>query len=165
MNGAEWTRRRVSHEILIGAPSAQVFPLLCPVEELKWIDGWNFRMHYSKSGRNEPQCIFSERITGAHLFGAGVPEETCWITTAWQPERGQAQFVLMRGEAVSVMAIALRDEDGGTRVRFEMTMTGLDDEGMNRVAGAGAGMELMLSFLAQSLKHYCETGTMLRMGA
>ncbi len=155
----------MTRETLIGAQPSRVFPLLCPVEELKWIEGWNFRMIYSEGGRNEEQCIFAERITGPHLFGADAPEETRWITTAWEPDRGRAQFVLMRGDAVSVLEIALAGGEGGTMVRFDMTMTALVDTGAGRIDGAVSGMELMLAFLAQSLKHYCETGTMLKTGA
>lgn len=36
----------------------EVFPLLCPVREKDWLDGWEYRMIYSKSGLIEQDCVF-----------------------------------------------------------------------------------------------------------
>ncbi len=42
----------------IDAPSEHIFPLACPVEELRWIPDWEYELVYSQSGVNETDCIF-----------------------------------------------------------------------------------------------------------
>ncbi len=37
----------------------EVFPLLCPVREKDWLDGWEYKMIFSKSGLIEQDCVFS----------------------------------------------------------------------------------------------------------
>ena len=37
----------------------EVFPLLCPVRERDWLDGWEFRMIHSSSGLIEKDCVFA----------------------------------------------------------------------------------------------------------
>ena len=36
-----------------------IFPLLCPVREAEWVDGWEYQLIYSKSGFAEQDCVFS----------------------------------------------------------------------------------------------------------
>ena len=52
----------------IKASSGNIFPLACPVEELRWIPEWDYQLIYSKSGVNETNCIFNEDKSGAHNF-------------------------------------------------------------------------------------------------
>jgi hypothetical protein len=40
-----------------GAPE-QIFPLLCPVREYEWLNGWKCTMLYSKSGFSEKGAMF-----------------------------------------------------------------------------------------------------------
>ena len=51
---------RVTHTYTqrLVAPPAAVFPLLCPVREADWIDGWNPLLVLSHSGLAEPDCVF-----------------------------------------------------------------------------------------------------------
>ena len=51
---------RVTHtykQRLHGAMS-KVFPLLCPVREAEWIDGWNPIVVLTQSGYAEQDCVF-----------------------------------------------------------------------------------------------------------
>ena len=51
---------RIKHEysqILLASPEV-VFPLLCPVEEEKWVPGWNPDFVKSFSGVAEHNCVF-----------------------------------------------------------------------------------------------------------
>ncbi|MDJ0763247.1 MAG: hypothetical protein QNJ97_09690 [Myxococcota bacterium] len=40
------------------ASATEVFPLICPVEEAKWLDGFTYQMIYSDSGVAEQGCVF-----------------------------------------------------------------------------------------------------------
>ena len=51
---------RVRHtyvQKLVASP-AEVFPLLCPVREADWLDGWDPLEVWSRSGVAEPDCVF-----------------------------------------------------------------------------------------------------------
>lgn len=49
--------RRTYTQRLVGAPDT-VFPLLCPVREADWIEGWDPVWVASNSGVAEPDCVF-----------------------------------------------------------------------------------------------------------
>src|SRR6185295_14429492 len=59
------------------APPAKVFPLLCPVREAEWADGWLPDLVISSSGVAERDCVF---IT------PGEPEQALWYITRHEPE-------------------------------------------------------------------------------
>lgn len=61
------------------APPARVFPLLCPVREIEWADGWLPDLVISSSGIAERDCIF---ITPDE-FGKAI-----WYVTRHEPENG-----------------------------------------------------------------------------
>ena len=42
--------RSYATELHFDAPPDRVFPLLCPVREYDWIDGWECRMVYAETG-------------------------------------------------------------------------------------------------------------------
>ena len=49
----------------INSSPSEIFPLLCPVREYDWLEGWACSMTYSDSGLVEDNCIFrSEFVTG-----------------------------------------------------------------------------------------------------
>src|SRR5262245_40859063 len=43
------------------SPSAKVLPLLCPVREADWIEGWDPMDVWSESGVAEPDCVFTTK--------------------------------------------------------------------------------------------------------
>jgi hypothetical protein len=59
----------------IEAPPDHVFPLLCPVREGEWLDGWaeECEMIHSSSGFAEEGCIFQTRMPGRPV--------TTWMIT------------------------------------------------------------------------------------
>jgi hypothetical protein len=156
-------RAWAEYSVEINAPAESIFPLLCPVEELKWIYGWTFDMVHSDSGINEKYCVFAERMSAAHLTGFDQPGPTRWITTEYDRAGRAVNFVLVQAFTLTTLEVRVRDEGGRSRAAFSMTMTALDDKGAELLSGAApAGMSLMMEFLGRSLKHYCEHGTMLK---
>ena len=51
-------QKTLTFKQLNNAEPEKVFPLLCPVREKDWLDGWNYKMIYSKSGLIEKNCVF-----------------------------------------------------------------------------------------------------------
>ena len=72
-NRATHTYRQRLH-----APAARVFPLLCPVRETEWANGWSPELVISSSGVAERDCVF---ITPDKLGKA------IWYITRHDPER------------------------------------------------------------------------------
>ena len=75
------TRRefRTAKQLIRGTPD-QVFPLLCPVREYDWIDGWDCKVLYTESGFAEDNCIF---VTS---FPNEGPPET-WLVIRYEPNQ------------------------------------------------------------------------------
>ena len=71
---------RIRHEYsqTICASPDVVFQLLCPVEEEKWVPGWNPEFVISASGVAERDCVFQT---------SGEPERSVWIVNCYAPER------------------------------------------------------------------------------
>jgi hypothetical protein len=66
------------------AAAQLVFPLLCPVRECDWIDGWNPALVLSNSGYAELDCTF---ITGDD------DKRAIWTITRHEPDDGLIEFV------------------------------------------------------------------------
>ncbi len=59
------------------APPQAVFPLLCPVREADWVDGWDPLCVISQSGVAEADCVF---VTAAS------PLDAVWYVTHHEPQ-------------------------------------------------------------------------------
>ena len=153
-----------SHKEKIKASPQQIYPLLCPIQEYKWIDKWQCEMVYSDSGVIENNCIFKEERTGPLLFGLKVP--TYWIVSLYDPENFRIQFVLFTGDMiVSKLDVEVKDLGNGvSSIKWSFTITSLNKEA-NRYIDANTKnkADIYLTVLSKSLKHYCETGKMLRL--
>ena len=159
------SKRIVSHHVeKINATPEQIFPLLCPIQEYKWIDGWQCEMVYSDSGAIENNCIFKEEKTSPILFDLSTP--TYWMTSLYDPEKYRIQFVLLTG-TMAVAKIDAEVQNLGEKlssIAWTFTITSLNDEA-NKIIGAATEQKakLILSVLGQSLKHYCETEELIRL--
>jgi hypothetical protein len=72
------SRATHTHRQRLFAPAAKVFPLLCPVREAEWAEGWLPELVISSSGVAERDCVF---IT---------PEKSgkaIWYITRHEPEK------------------------------------------------------------------------------
>ena len=73
-----------SYRQTIEADADAVFPLLCPVRETEWLDGWDYRMVYSASGFAERGAVFSTSSPGE--------EDTVWIVTRHDAAERRVDF-------------------------------------------------------------------------
>ncbi|PKK89775.1 MAG: hypothetical protein CVV64_12680 [Candidatus Wallbacteria bacterium HGW-Wallbacteria-1] len=56
----------------------RVFPLLCPVRELEWVQEWPLEKVFTKSGYAEEDCVFLTRTESR--------ERAIWYITRHEPE-------------------------------------------------------------------------------
>ena len=156
-------RMQVTQEGRINAPVDQVFPLACPYEEYKWIDGWDCEIIYSESGKVEDGCIFTEKRSLPLLHDAegGV---TTWYAVLYDPDDFRLHFVLLTDISVIKYKIEMEAAgDGETLVKLDLLLTARNQRGNTFIVSDGRKkVSAMLMGLGRMLKHYCETGEMLK---
>jgi len=105
---------------LVAGP-AEVFPLLCPVREADWIDGWDPLVVITESGVAEPDCVF---VTPA------VPHDAIWYITRHEPESGSIQMLkITPGVTACRLDIKAGAARGGAEATISYTHTSLGPEG------------------------------------
>jgi len=113
--------RRSYTQKLRGKP-ADVFPLLCPVREREWAEGWDPLTVYSTSGFAENGCIFTT--------GEENPE-SFWVITDFDLGRYRLGIVKVTpGMTVAEITISLaEDESGNTDAEVSYMYTAISREG------------------------------------
>jgi len=120
-------------QIINGTPE-EIFPLLCPVRESEWIDGWEAHIIYSQSGLIEKNCVFTTPTTNG--------KQTVWHVVDYDPVKHGVEFVRMTpDEQVVKITLCLEDNHNGScslNIAYQYTalnetqnayfMSGLDDE-------------------------------------
>lgn len=142
-----------THVMHLASPPEEVFPLLCPVREAEWLEGWEARMIHSASGRAEPGAVFT-------TLG---PDGGDWVWVVSRHEPAEAvQFVVHApGSHVTVLDLALAPEGEGSQVRWTYTLTGLDPEREAAHRATMAATPARLASLEVRLDHFLKTGTRL----
>ena len=164
MSSFEAKRMQVTQEGRINAPVDQVFPLACPYEEYKWIDGWDCDITYSESGKIEDGCIFTEDRSVPLLHDA-EGGATTWYAVLYEPDDFHLHFVLLTDISIIKYKIEMEAAgDGATAIELDMVLTARNERGNTFIAGDGRKkVSAMLMGLGHMLKHYCETGEMLKL--
>lgn len=155
-------RIRITNEGHIGAPVSRVFPLACPYEEYKWIDGWDCDIIYSDSGKVENGCIFAEKrsVPLLHDSDGGA---TTWIAVLHDPKSYCLHFVLMTDISAIKYEIEMEAAgDDATIIKLDFTLTALNERGNHFIENGGEEkVQAMLAGSGHMLKRYCETGRIL----
>jgi len=148
-----------SHNEIIKGPPGKLFPLLCPVQEYKWIDKWGCDIIFSNSEGVENNCIFKEHKSGPILFDSVIP--TYWTVSYYDPTNFRIQFVLM-SEHVAITKIDIEIIDigsGKSSVSWAIIITAINNEANNRInKSTNNKAKMYLTVLGKALKHYCESG-------
>jgi hypothetical protein len=109
------------------APPAEVFPLLCPVREADWIDGWDPIAVFTDSGVAEPDCVF---ITAA------TPHNAVWFITRHEPASGFVEMLKITPEVTACkLMIQLQAVRDGTEATVTYSHTSLGPQGDTFLAG------------------------------
>ena len=141
-----------------GTPE-QVFPLLCPVREGEWLEGWaeHCRLVQSASGVAEPGCVFVTHHPGE--------PETVWVVTRHRPDEGIVEFCHVQAgiEAVT-LEIAVSAVPTGSSVAIRYTAVPLPGADLADVERrwSQAAFDDDLHWWELSMNHYLASGTMLR---
>jgi hypothetical protein len=142
--------RRAATEYLgeLDHPPEAVFPLLCPVREFEWLDGWNCEMVYSNSGVAEENCIFTTPL------GPSV-----WNVDRYEPPT-RIEFTVVSPEQVTRLNLTLRrTATGGTELKWQRTFTGLNESGNAKIHDWNLDWDRSLT---QAIDYFLKTGKMMR---
>jgi len=105
---------------LVAEPS-KVFPLLCPVREADWLDGWAPLTVFSESGVAEVDCVF---LTNAS------PRTAIWYITRHEPSNGIVEMIKITPTVTACkLTIQLRPAEGGSEAAITYAHTSLGPEG------------------------------------
>jgi hypothetical protein len=139
---------------LIAEPAA-VFPLLCPVREADWIQGWDPPLVVSASGVAEPDCVF---ITSAQ------PSDAIWYITRHEPVEGLVEILKITPSVTACrLTIQLRPRVGGSEAEITYSHTSLGPRGDEFVASFTE--EFYRKFMQDweaRVNHYLRYGNALR---
>lgn len=144
--------RRYRHEA--DASPQRIFPLLCPVREYDWIEGWTADVVYSQTGVAERDCVFIARRPGR-------PDAT-YVVTLYEPNR-RIEFAIFHGrEVVEKLDLALEPAGSRTAVCWTRTYTSLCPAGDRFLdAFTGEPLDKAMDYLGRALQHYLQTGVQL----
>lgn len=121
MNVIEPVRASRSYTQRLVGTVEEVFPLLCPVREADWVDGWNPSLVVSSSGIAEPDCVF---VTSA------TPVDAIWYVTRHEPQAGFVEMLkITPGLTACRLSIQLRAIEGGSEADVTYCHTSLGPEG------------------------------------
>ena len=145
------TRTYTQH--LVAEP-ARVFPLLCPVREAEWIEGWDPVEVWSESGIAEPDCVFTSST------GDG---DAVWFITQCSPEIGAIEMLkITPGVTACRLVIALASAPGGSEAEVTYSHTSLGPAGDDFVDGfTSARYREFMEDWESRLNHYLAKGEML----
>ncbi len=149
-------RRELTYTTTLSAPPERVFPLLCPVREHDWIDGWRCLILHTVSGVAELDCVFRTDLDGDSL----------WTVSRYEPPH-RIEFVITTDVTLlSRLEITLAAENGDrTAITWRRVYTAVGPGGESRLESVTEeAFESRMRSLNQMLRHYLESGEMLRGG-
>lgn len=139
---------------LVAEPT-RVFPLLCPVREADWLDGWDPVKVFSESGVAESDCVF---LTGAN------PHDAVWYITRHEPDQSFVEMIkITPGVTACRLTIQLHPAAGGSEATLTYAHTSLGPEGDSFVASYTEQFyEQFMRDWETRMNHYLEHGNILR---
>lgn len=158
MTGSNFVARRITRsyrQTIHGSPDV-VFPLLCPVREAEWLEGWHYTMLFSRSGLVEEGAVFTTP--------GDAEEDTVWVVTAHDPSRRRVEFTRFTpASRVCLLRIAVAPGGTGTSlVDVEYTYTATTPAGNAFLDGFTEESFLRaVTFWERSMNHWLSTGARL----
>ncbi len=150
-NAHRVTRHYVQH---LEATAADVFPLICPVREAEWLDGFEYNMVYSASGVAETGCVFTTKLPGE--------PNTVWTITTHDPNKREVAFLRVTPDCLVTMLTVKLNDDGRAECTADITytFTSLGPAGDSAIEGrhSAEGFLDMVQLWERSLNHYLRTG-------
>jgi hypothetical protein len=131
--------------LAVAAPPAAVFPLLCPVREHDWVDGWAATVVHSGSGVAERGCVFT---TG----------DLVWVVHAHEPPRHVGFTIVAAGRFAELLTIDVAATATGSALCWRRAITALGSDGAADVERRLAGWPDSHAYLERALGHHLATG-------
>jgi hypothetical protein len=105
----------------LAGSSSDVFPLLCPVREADWIEGWEPPVVFSESGVAEPDCVFLTEADPGHAI---------WYITRHEPQNAFVEMIKITPAVTACkLTIQLRPAATGSQADVTYTHTSLGPAG------------------------------------
>lgn len=137
----------------IDAPPEVVFPLLCPVREVEWLEGWAYTMIYSVSGLIEEGAVFTTSSTGE--------PDTVWLVSRHDIAAGLIEFVRVTPDSRTCMLKLVVSPCGDRRAHVDVSYayTSLSQAG-NAFLEAWTNATFLdaVTLWERSMNHYLQTG-------
>lgn len=137
-------KTELSYEV--SARPEAVFPLLCPVREYEWLDGWRCELIYTASGVAEDNCVFRTKFHGNPMV---------WSAVRYEPPRHIEYLAVSSPHIVMRLSIKLDPVGEKTLMRWTRTFTTLSDEGDQHLSDWTTELE---KHLGEKLEHFLKTG-------
>ncbi len=139
---------------LVAGP-AEVFPLLCPVREADWIEGWDPSVVISESGVAELDCVF---LTDAS------PDDAIWYINRHEPDNGFVEMIKITPNVTACkLTIQLRPTESGSEATVSYAHTSLGPDGDAFVESfTEEYYEKFMQDWEALINHYLSHGSMLR---
>ena len=154
MNITKPNRATHTYRQRLHATPGKVFPLLCPVREAEWADGWLPELVISSSGVAERDCVF---IT------TDKPGTAFWYITRHEPGKLFVEMLkILPGVTACRLEIQLFDDGTGCAADITYSHTSLGPAGDELVAKFTAEyyQKFMLAW-ERALNHFLTTGRLL----
>ncbi len=152
-SGFKAKRSTWSYRQTIKASPGVVFPLLCPVREAEWLNGWKYEMIHSESGLAEEGSIFSTPGDGE--------KDTVWIISQHDQESYLIEFIRFTPDSrICVLKVAVTPKGETTsNVDISYTYTGITEKGNGWIDNFTEDTFLdAVKFWESSMNYFLETG-------
>jgi hypothetical protein len=149
---AQRVRRVFVHRV--DAPASSVFPLLCPVREREWVEGWEAEVVSSASGLVEDHCVFTTDVP-AH-------GRATWVVSTYDPSAHRIGFTVFhpRGWVERLDVVVVGESSSTSRVDWTRTYTPLDEDGRALLGeSTGPALDARMARLHASLRQFLATGS------
>lgn len=144
----------------INAPPDRVYPLICPVREAEWTDGWACQPIYALSGLAEADGVY------AATDHAGQTEPTIWVITRRDPVHLETEFVaFVPGQQVFRLSVQIKPlGTDQSNVLITYVRTGVSEAGNAAIARAQRldADRAMIELWERAMNHYLATGRLLK---
>jgi hypothetical protein len=140
-----------SYRQRLHAAPAKVFPLLCPVRETEWAEGWLPDLVISSTGVAERDCIF---IT------PDKPGSAIWYITRHEPERWFVEMLkILPGVTACRLSIQLSANGDECFADITYSHTSIGSAGDEFVANFTADYyQTFMQVWEKALNHFLTTG-------
>lgn len=143
---------RTYRQTITASPEV-VFPLLCPVREAEWLDGWRYTMIFSLSGLVEQGAVFTTP-------GDDEPA-TVWVVTKHDLQARRVEFTRFTPDSrVCVLQIGVTAHGHGNSfvdVSYTYTSIGHAGDRFLELFTEQAFLDAV-TFWERSMNHWLETG-------